>query len=673
MKYVFDIKEYESPSERVQGFKKPSTVGLKMPDPIKVLGNNAFLQYKKDRHLTPEISKEISETFSEIHKKNPNRGAYIGRAFYVPGLEHPPGPRTAGIYDEKEYLEMIETFYKFVIDNDFDKEGSDIGLMLHPFINAYLPPLSTDPEIPFPGGAVTPSRDNPEDLCIIEVLWGSDEAIQTLPHDTYYVDFKKNIITEKNIQPKTSALKGKKGQEYEKTPIPPSHQQIQALNDLQILQIAADYKKIKDKFGPHRVEFILQPEGVIYRECLTFTFKEEQKLDINTKGTILSVEDAGDIARISKQTKIISISPKVIQQRNMDILTSTAVSAPHPLIILYPGTATTAHAATIFREQGHLLVYVRNDVFKDGEYVEIGLSGNHVVARRIQKPEIPNIIKLSEITTESQDLVGAKAFHLYELSQYSVKVPATFVISTGAFDSFLSNCSASELIANVSMDTTTEKLRTTIKFLKKELSKGDLDKKVIAQIYQAFDELGFKKVAVRSSANCEDSAVASFAGQFDTYLNVDRSKLVENIKKCWLSTFNDNVISYIIANKIPISDIKMAVVVQDMVDAKKAGVMFTKDASKNDNSVIVIEAVLGLGDKVVDSTAHPVKYVVEKSSKKETHQKSKPGNQVLSEADTKLLTETAIKIEKLYGKPQDIEWAIDDNSLTILQTRPITT
>jgi len=202
-------------------------------------------------------------------------------------------------------------------------------------------------------------------------------------------------------------------------------------------------------------------------------------------------------------------------------------------------------------------------------------------------------------------------------------------------------------------------------------------------------------VAVRSSATAEDLAEASFAGQQDTYLNVKgKQDLLKNVKACFASLFTSRATYYRNKNNFEHSKVSLAVVVQKMVDSEKSGVIFSRDPSYN-NDNITIESVWGLGEGIVSGQITPDRYILSRdleiketkiAEKKIAITRDSAGGkkiatlkeeyskgQVLKNYEIKKLAETAIKLEEHYGKPQDIEFAIDGDEIFIVQTRPITT
>lgn len=187
-----------------------------------------------------------------------------------------------------------------------------------------------------------------------------------------------------------------------------------------------------------------------------------------------------------------------------------------------------------------------------------------------------------------------------------------------------------------------------------------LDEKAV---YQAFDALGASRVSVRSSASNEDQAAASNAGQYETCLFVDRAALLESIRKCCASLEAERVRDY--ARHFDLGQASMNVVVQEMVDSDKAGVLFT--ASPDNGSAILIEAVRGQGENLVSGQVSAHRYEISRKCYRPC------GDDVLGEAEVRRLYQTGKKIRKVFGGEQDIEWAIQGQDLFLLQMRPITT
>jgi pyruvate,water dikinase len=280
---------------------------------------------------------------------------------------------------------------------------------------------------------------------------------------------------------------------------------------------------------------------------------------------------------------------------------------------------------------------------------------------------------------------------LHELHQTGADVPNGFTVTTQSYRDHL------EKIALGDVDTylSTGDLGAKAAELREEILETAVPAAVSEQILQIYDDefADGDRVAVRSSATAEDMEEASFAGQQDTYLNVRREELIERVKECWASLFTKRACVYRERNDISHADAEMAVVVQQMVDATVSGVLFTSDPVSGDDEM-TIESAWGLGEGVVAGEVTPDRFVVDGetgevlttdlSTKRQQYTWSgddteligvpqeKQESRTLTDEQIQTLWTTAQEITGYFGEPQDIEWAIDDGKLYILQSRPIT-
>jgi pyruvate,water dikinase len=192
-----------------------------------------------------------------------------------------------------------------------------------------------------------------------------------------------------------------------------------------------------------------------------------------------------------------------------------------------------------------------------------------------------------------------------------------------------------------------------------------------AAIAEAYERLGGGRVAVRSSACAEDSEAASYAGQQETYLNVlGADDVCRRVVDCWASFFSDRALFYR-AQKGSLEDLRMAVVVQEMLEPEKSGVLFTVDPVQRRRDRMVVEAIFGLGEQVVSGHATPDHYVVDRTGAVKRERLVNGG--VLGAQELADLAELGRSLEERFCSPQDIEWAIDGEKLYLLQSRPVTT
>lgn len=191
----------------------------------------------------------------------------------------------------------------------------------------------------------------------------------------------------------------------------------------------------------------------------------------------------------------------------------------------------------------------------------------------------------------------------------------------------------------------------------------DIDKLDEDAIYEAFDVLGAERVSVRSSASNEDGAQASHAGQYDTFLFVDREHLLESVRKCVASLDSARVQDY--ARHFELAEGRMNVVVQQMIDSEKSGVLFTADPGKG--SDLLIEAVPGQGENLVSGQVSAHRYRISRKCYRPC------GDELLSETEVRQLYDLGKKVRETFGEEKDLEWAMQGGTLYLLQMRPITT
>ncbi|MFB6298598.1 MAG: phosphoenolpyruvate synthase [Salinirussus sp.] len=306
---------------------------------------------------------------------------------------------------------------------------------------------------------------------------------------------------------------------------------------------------------------------------------------------------------------------------------------------------------------------------------------------------------LEEIRGDDLDTVGGKAASLGELTTADLPVPPAFVVTTDTYRSFIEETGIDEeLFAAVDVDTEDSRALAEAAERASELVRETpMPEPIREEVLAAYDRIGENaSVAVRSSATAEDTADHSFAGQQETYLNVTRETLLDRVQECWASLFTQRAIYYRQENDYSHETVDIAVVVQEMVDADKSGVLFTSHPSTG-APVVTVEAAWGLGEAVVSGAVTPDNYVIDRESGEvrdasiaektvmhvrdpetgETVKRQVPEDRrsarVLDRSELDELREVAETVEDYYGTPQDVEWAIQGGELYLLQSRPITT
>ena len=304
----------------------------------------------------------------------------------------------------------------------------------------------------------------------------------------------------------------------------------------------------------------------------------------------------------------------------------------------------------------------------------------------------------SEINKNDIPLVGGKGANLGEMYAAGIPVPNGFVVTSKAYFDFIKSTSLRQKIltelSGLDIENSKELMEASKK-IKTAILTAQMPKNLQKEIQGFYHKLcgEFDKlVAVRSSATAEDLPDASFAGQQETFLNVKGYEdVVENVQKCWASLFESRAIFYRTDKSYDHMKVGIAVPIQLMIQSEVSGIMFTVNPLTNNRSEISIEAAYGLGQPIVSGELTPDQYIVGKESGdlvgkhvvKQTWQLTLSGHtdvsggyrqeQKLSDKYIKELVQIGMKIEKHYGKPQDIEWALENKKLFIVQSRPVTT
>ncbi len=315
--------------------------------------------------------------------------------------------------------------------------------------------------------------------------------------------------------------------------------------------------------------------------------------------------------------------------------------------------------------------------------------------------EMPDILWLEEIRKEDIAAVGGKGASLGEMSSIGLPVPGGFVVTSHAFRQFLIETGIEqnlfEDLERLDVDDN-RALEQAAKKSKNAVMKVKMPVKLKEKIKEAYNRLdsGNMVVAVRSSATAEDLPDASFAGQQETFLNIRGEKaLLDAVQKCWASLYGARAIYYRAKQGFDDRSVNIAVVIQQLVNSEKAGVMFTSHPVTGEQ-LTIIEGSWGLGEAVVSGSVSPDKYVFDQRTGKvidrliatkkieivsdgdhgtktldvDTARQDAP---VLSDSEVTRLADFGKIAETHYGIPQDVEWSIVGNEIFVLQSRPITT
>jgi len=317
-----------------------------------------------------------------------------------------------------------------------------------------------------------------------------------------------------------------------------------------------------------------------------------------------------------------------------------------------------------------------------------------------------DILWFKEIGFDDINLVGGKGANLGEMYNLGIPVPNGFVVPVNTYFQFIKENNLKPKIEAILKTTDVDQpdqLLTASKQIKSIIKKSPINHQTAVKIMAAYKKLsefgGFKDtpVAVRTSATAEDTADASFAGQGETFLNVvGETNVLYRIRDCWASLFTPRSIFYQVKKHYDHFKIGVAVPVQKLIQSEVSGIVFTVNPVTNEKNQIIVETIWGLGEYIVQGIVSPDQQIINKNdwtiisenhveqktqlsrSQHETKEIAVPKSK---QNKNKINNATAIKIAKIgqklhshYGKPQDIEFAIDNKGkLFIVQTRPITT
>lgn len=308
------------------------------------------------------------------------------------------------------------------------------------------------------------------------------------------------------------------------------------------------------------------------------------------------------------------------------------------------------------------------------------------------------ILDFNEIKKEDVLIVGGKGANLGEMTSAKINVPSGFVITADAYRDFLKVNAIDSLIENgIKKSADDEKiLLNEAEHFRGKIKSGKFPEQLENAIREKYFNLGNNtRVAVRSSATAEDLPDASFAGQQETYLNVQGiESLLNGVRNCYASLWGNRAVSYRFHQGYDQTSVSIAVVIQEMIESEKSGVLFTVNPVNKKENEMQINASFGLGESVVSGRVTADSYIIDKSGNiievnigsKETQiiygdketvevlvNPDKRKTRALNDREILELMKCGLEIEKHYGMPMDIEWAIKNDIVYILQARAITT
>ncbi|MDE1865879.1 MAG: hypothetical protein KGH94_04560 [Candidatus Micrarchaeota archaeon] len=304
-----------------------------------------------------------------------------------------------------------------------------------------------------------------------------------------------------------------------------------------------------------------------------------------------------------------------------------------------------------------------------------------------------------ELSKADVPVAGGKGASLGEMMRGGFTIPPGFVILSTAFDALLDESGLRRRVDSILKEVRIEDAKSVeeaSRRIRKLILSAKVPRAMTEEIKTGFAQLDSPYVAIRSSATAEDSASAAWAGQLESYLNTTQKSLILNVKRCWASLFTPRAIFYRLEKGLASQRISVAVIVQRMAEPEVSGIAFSVHPVTQDRNCLIIEAGYGLGEAIVSGQITPDSYVVEKKHlnieerRVETQARALTrgtgagnrwvkvrgavaGKQKLTDTNVRKLAKTILEIEAHYGFPCDIEWALENGSFYILQSRPITT
>ncbi len=316
-----------------------------------------------------------------------------------------------------------------------------------------------------------------------------------------------------------------------------------------------------------------------------------------------------------------------------------------------------------------------------------------------RSPGLESVLALENLTPTCDGQVGSKALTLARLRQAGLPVPCGFCVTTAAYQRWIGAVpNAGDTLDRLDEVAAgnPDRLAALAAEWRDRLDRLAIPTSTEAAILSARDRwAGVVSWAVRSSATTEDRSDASFAGQHDSFLDVEPAAVVAAVRRCWTTLFTERAMLYRVRRQIRSREAAMAVLVQEMIPAEVAGVLFSADPVRRDRTRILIEAVQGCGAALVSGRVAPERVVVDRASRRVVERLASPGpvkptpapeaGQSLAVPESQRLVvlvddrmaarlcRLAMDVERRLGAPQDLEWAALNGTLHLLQARPITT
>lgn len=687
---VLPLEAYKTPNFRLDGLRKLQSVDAKMPAPIYVVPDQTFRFYRQSpEQCMDRLNVEILDPAREVAGLSKKETITLRRAYDIPGLANPEGPRFLGLKPD-ELATGVQELFEFAIKRKYDVPNSEIACFFYFFIdpeNKPLDEIKKNDLLPY-GGHIIPLSDDGTRFQIL-ATWGNNETLilyetEGKPIETYDIEADpknpgKIRILRKTVAPKETMHYTTRDGRNSVVSVPLSHQLEQVMYDSEIVDVARSATLLIRQYGPQKAEFSSDGERVLFNES-TDTTRELQlpqaEQSFSHEGTIFVVSSIEDVEKLSKfSDDKLSRTIVYTTDRKRGSLTNNTLAETfkdRPLVILYAGTSRTAHAMKVFSEMNHSAFPIGQQDFLDGDSVSIQLKNGVANIENLTTERTQEVVPLSIAHKRGVSNVGGKAERISYLIARGFNVPPGVVLTTNFFDEVIHAFEADRALASLTANPTinindiNQIMQRTIPYIPDKLWN-----KVVPLLKRFKMFLPDKKVIIRSSANVEDLRNQSFAGIFESIPNQTGEEAIRKaVLECIYSTFAPSVIQYIGSENLSkLSDIKLALIVQKMVDARISGTAFGGDPQTRNTHVVLIEAKHGYGSEIVEGEGVEERLVL---GKEKGDFKLREGQRLLTESEETYLFHLVQRLEDEFGYPQDIEWSIDTNNrFWILQARDL--
>lgn len=687
---VLPLEEYKTLNFRLDGLRKLQSVNAQMPAPIYVVPDQTFRFYRQSpEQCMDRLNVEIIDSAKEVAALSKKKTITLRRAYDIPGLANPEGPRFLGLKPD-ELATGVQELFDFAIKRKYDVPGAEIACFFYFFIdpeNKPLEEIKRDDVLPY-GGYMIPLTDDGTRFQIL-ATWGNNETLiiyetEGRPIETYDIeadlkDPSKIRILRKTVVPKETMHYTARDGRNSVVSVPFSHQLEQVMYDSEIVDVARSATLLIRQYGPQKAEFSSDGERVLFNESTDATRElqlPQAEQSFSHEGTIFVVSSVEDVEKLSKfSDEKLSRTIVYATDRKRGSLTNNTLAQAfedRPLVILYAGTSRTAHAMKVFSEMSHSAFPIGQQDFLDGDSANIQLKNGVASIENLTTERTQEIVPLPTAHKRGVSSVGGKAERISYLITRGFNVPPGVVLTSDFFDEVLHAFRADRTLASLIADPTinindiNQVMQRAIPHIPDELWS-----KVVPLLKRFKMFLPDKKVIIRSSANVEDLRNQSFAGIFESIPNQTGEEAIRKAAlECIYSIFTPSVAHYLGSGNISkLLDIKLALVVQEMVNARISGTAFGGDPQTRDTHVVLIEAKHGYGSEIVEGEGVEERLVL---GKEKGDFKLREGQRLLTEPEETFLFHLVQRLEDEFGYPQDIEWSIDTNNrLWVLQARDL--